>query len=98
MRLTRLVALAVPILLACSAAPAGAQTWLPNPTLSAPGASWVREYSTALTQPGVMYASTEGGGVWRSANNGLTWAPNNDGLTNVPDAMNVRTVMQSGVS
>ena len=48
MRLTRLLTLAaVPVALALSAAPAGAQQWLPIPDLKAPDASWVREYSTA---------------------------------------------------
>ncbi len=99
MRLTRLLTLAaVPVALALSAAPAGAQQWLPIPDLKAPDASWVREYSTSLTQPGIVYASTEGNGVWRSASNGLGWTDNSDGLKQVPGAMQVRTVMLSGIS
>src|SRR4029079_4357107 len=98
MRSTRLLALAVPILLAFSAAPAHAQQWLPIPQLKAPSASWVREYTTSITQAGTVYASTEGNGVWRSQTNGVAWRDFSDGLKTVPGAMNVRTGMLSGLS
>ena len=86
----------VPILLAVTAAPANAD-WLGLPGLSAPGADWVREYTTAVP-PTTIYASTEGDGVYRSVNNGLTWSPFSAGLDTVPGAMNVRTVYTSGTT
>src|SRR4051794_39390423 len=99
MRLPRLLTLAaVPIALALGATPANAQQWLPIPDLKAPSASWVREYTTSLTQAGTVYASTEDDGVWRSTTNGVTWTDFSDGLKQTPGAMNVRTVMLSGLS
>jgi hypothetical protein len=85
------------MLLAVSAAPAQAD-WLSLPGLSAPGSSWVREYTTSPTQPATIYASTEGSGVWRSTDNGLSWKDFSDGLKTVPGAMNVRTVYISGTT
>ena len=70
MRLPRLIALAVPLLIAVSAAPA--QAGFHNPWLglgglnAASGADWVREYAFATAQPSMLYAATEDDGVWRS--------------------------------
>jgi hypothetical protein len=100
MRLTRLLALAVPLLLATSAAPAqaGLGTWNALPGLNAgAGAGWVREYATAIP-PTTIYAATEGGGVYRSLTDGLTWNAYNSGLESIPGAKDVRTVFTSGLS
>jgi hypothetical protein len=50
MRRLRLSLLAVPLLLALSAAPAqaGLGNWTGMSGLAAPGSSWVREYATAI--------------------------------------------------
>jgi hypothetical protein len=75
MRLTRLLALAVPLLIAASAGPA--QAGIHNPRVglgglnAANGASWVREYAFATGQPTMLYAATEDDGVWRSPSLGL---------------------------
>src|SRR3954452_4559694 len=98
MRLTRLLALAVPLLIAISAAPAqaGIGTWNSLPGLDdASGPSWVREYATGVP-PTTIYAATEGDGVYRSVNDGLTWSSFSSGLD--AGAMNVRTVFSDGLT
>jgi hypothetical protein len=98
MRLTRLLALAVPLLIAISAAPAqaGIGTWNSLPGLNdATGPSWVREYATGVP-PTTIYAATEGDGVYRSLNDGLTWSSFSSGLDAA--AMNVRTVFSDGTT
>jgi hypothetical protein len=95
MRQLRLLLLAVPLLVTLGAAPAQAQ-WVGLKDLHDPGASWVREYTTA--PPLTIYASTEDDGVWRSLDNGVNWASFNSGLDTVPGAMHVRTVYTSGTT
>src|SRR5215207_3222225 len=104
MRLTRLLALAVPLLIAVSAAPA--QAGIHNPWLGLGGlnaandASWVREYAFAAAQPTNLYAATEDDGIWRSTNFGLTgWTDVSKNLKiNFPAARHVRTVYASGAT
>src|SRR5919107_4288690 len=101
MRLTRLLALAVPLLIATSAAPA--QAGIHNPWIglgglnAANGANWVREYAFSLAQPTTLYAATEDDGVWRSTSVGLTgWEDvSKDLKANYPGANHVRTVYAS---
>src|SRR3954447_18943621 len=100
MRLTRLLALAVPLLIAVSAAPAqaGLGTWNSLPGLNdASGAGWVRVYATGMP-PTTIYAATEDDGVYRSLTDGLTWSKFSSGLESVPGAMSVRTVFTSGTT
>jgi hypothetical protein len=102
MRLTRLLALAIPLLMATSASPA--QAGFHNPWIglgglnAANGASWVREYAFSLAQPTTLYAATEDDGVWRSTSVGLTgWEDvSKDLKANYPGANHVRTVYASG--
>ncbi len=104
MRLTRLLALAVGLLTAASAAPAQAgihNPWLTQAGLTpAAGAHWVRDYAFSLAKPTEVYAATEDDGVWRGVAPGVAgWEDVSEDLkANYPGAQHVRTVYISGTT